>query len=708
MHFLSTSLLASVCGESAGSQEGSPLGLVFACSEGNDLFRLVSEKDVSVTRCDSVAEAIENAPTGGGVLLLADEYPDATTEISATLFELAAKKDLQLYLEYPSWLPDVEVGAPDTVEWERAVISSDVFGSDLERLRILAIHGCRFVPAEANQAHVVMARVAGFDTAVYGLPEVTHPILFEHPRGNVLVATTKLSHFVTARYAPEDAWRAIWSWILMWTSRGKGKVSLEWTPSACPSFGRIEDLPENVEAQALRRGAQWFFKAGLFPESPSPEDRHGRPPEQAGAEDFGRSGMAEGFSAKIHPDGSQDMARTLRNDCMGEATGALAFDAVINEDDRSRGTALNLADFIYFDSDITKGPRGLHTSSSFGLMSWDLSEGSLGVYYGDDNARSMLGTLACAALLGVDRWDEKILRCMMANLRTTGTLGFRGRRLDEDPLQEKGWQHYYGQPITHYAPHYEAYLWACFLWAYRQTGYEPFLTQPKNALRMTMDAYPDEWQWTNGLQQERARILLPLAWLVRAEDTPEHRTWLRRIAGDLIASQDGCGAIREELGAAAKGSYAPPKSNAEYGTREAPLIQENSDALSDMLYTTNFAFLGLHEAAAATGESLYRDAEDRLAKFLCRIQIRSEAHSELDGGWFRAFDFERWEYWASNGDLGWGAWSIESGWTCGWISSVFGLRYMNSSLWELTAGSAIGQDLSMLQEQMLRGAPGKT
>ena len=29
---------------------------------------------------------------------------------------------------------------------------------------------------------------------------------------------------------------------------------------------------------------------------------------------------------------------------------------------------------------------------------------------------------------------------------------------------------------------------------------------------MTMKQYPNGWRWTNGLAQEKARILLPLAW----------------------------------------------------------------------------------------------------------------------------------------------------------------------------------------------------
>ena len=63
-----------------------------------------------------------------------------------------------------------------------------------------------------------------------------------------------------------------------------------------------------------------------------------------------------------------------------------------------------------------------------------------------------------------------------------------------------------------------------------------------------------------------------------------------------------------------KALFAPPKSNEAYGKDEAPLIQQNGDPLADLLYTTNFAFLGLHEAAAATGDAFYADAEDKLGE----------------------------------------------------------------------------------------------
>lgn len=191
-------------------------------------------------------------------------------------------------------------------------------------------------------------------------------------------------------------------------------------------------------------------------------------------------------------------------------------------------------------------------------------------------------------------------------------------------------------------------------------------------------------------------MLLPLSWLVRIEDTPEHRAWLRKMADDLLALQDECGAIREEMGKWENGTIRPPRSNEEYGTGETPLIQQNGDPAADMLYTSNFAFLGLNEAFHATGDKYYKQACDDLAEFLCRIQIRSDIHKELDGGWFRAFDFKRWEYWASNADAGWGAWCIESGWTQGWIVAVLGFRQKNTSLWDMTQSSEIERRLDAL------------
>ncbi|MBI2929339.1 MAG: DUF4434 domain-containing protein [Verrucomicrobia bacterium] len=687
--------------------------LVFCCRADNDFYRAATARLGEFPRFERAADAIAQAPPHAGVCLLADDYPNQRTSLNSALLTAAKQKDLRLFVEFPAWLPDIEVGTPRFAEWERAVVTSDTFGTDLPPLRILALHNCSFVPVPAAEPHLVLARVAGFDTAVFGLPKETFPLLFElaetDTHGPLLIATTKLSQFVTARYAPTDVWRPVWKMVLGWTCPGRELPEPAWTPTVRPSFGPSDPLPDAVEAQALRRGLEWFRKSKLLLH-PSRESeilqraQAGVAPCPApdGPIGDGSLGILEGLLSRIGPEGRQPQTIARRGDCTAESAMALAFGGKISGDPQNLNLAKNLLDYWYFTSIARKGERGDPNHGAYGLIAWGISTPAwLVANYGDDNARLLLGTMATAALTGEARWDEAMLLCLLANLRTTGQLGFRDDRIDVGPLGTHGWKHFFDRRFTSFAPHYECYLWACYLWAWHKTGFELFRERAKTALRLTMEAYPDRWRWTNGLQQERARMLLPLAWLVRIEDTPEHRAWLRRLATDLLALQDTSGALREEIGALERGQLKPPQSNEQYGTGETPVLQQNGDPVCDLLYTSNFAFLGLHEAAAATGDAFYSQAADKLARFLCRIQIQSDAHPELDGGWFRAFDFKRWEYWASNGDAGWGAWCIESGWTQGWITSVLALRQMKASLWDLTADSKIARHLAALRPKMI-------
>jgi hypothetical protein len=175
---------------------------------------------------------------------------------------------------------------------------------------------------------------------------------------------------------------------------------------------------------------------------------------------------------------------------------------------------------------------------------------------------------------------------------------------------------------------------------------------------------------------------------------------LTTIATDLLAAQQPCGAIQERLRGAGGGHYQIPQSNQAYGTAETPLIQTPGDPATDQLYTTGFALLALHEAAAATADTNLKAAEDKLATFLCRIQIRSEKLPHLDGAWFRAFDYQRWDFWASNADLGWGVWCIEAGWGQAWIPTTLALREKQTTMWDLTATSKIKDQLPQVRTQI--------
>ncbi len=699
---------------SAADPGGPGQNLVFCCAADNDLYRVLTAAGVACSRHDRPADAVRAAPEGAGVLILADGYPERPTVVPPAALDEAARKKLRLYVEYPAHLPDLAIGPPKVIKNERGVVTSPIFGDCLPPLRIVTINGCRYVPVDAadkdalERSHLVLAKVAGVDTAVFGLQDTpAEPVLFDHPRGNLLVATTKLSHFVTGRSMPVEAWRSIWETILRRLQPGQPAVELAWTPTVRPSYGPEEALPADVEQKALRRSADWIMHSRILRHPKWPQEALDRSLPYNTVRDMpdadwplgdGSLGILEGFSSTIRAGGDQPMRYAIRNDCNTEVAMLLACDAAVNRRPEHAKIAANLLDYIFATSGLAGGPRADPNSPSYGLVGWALDHP--GSYWGDDNARALLAVGAVSALLQDARWDEATARCVLANFRTTGVYGFRPSCVEEDPLQKQGWQAYWNRRHIHYSPHYQAWIWACYLWAYEQTRFEPLLTRSETGMRMLMGAYPAKWDWClRSGTIERSRLLLPLAWLVRVDDTPEHRRWLRQIAEDLAALQDASGGIREVIGDGGQGIA----SNAAYGTGETSLIQTNGDPVCDMLYSCNFALIGLHEAAAATGEPFYVQAEDKLARFLCRIQIRSghQEHPELDGAWYRAFNSDRWEYWASNADWEWGPWCTETGWGQPWIAVTLALRQQKTALWELVQKVDLRKHFDRLRPQML-------
>ncbi|MEI6784188.1 MAG: glycoside hydrolase family 2 TIM barrel-domain containing protein, partial [Verrucomicrobiota bacterium] len=479
-----------------------------------------------------------------------------------------------------------------------------------------------------------------------------------------------------------------------------------------------EALPPDFERQTIRRGTEWFVKSRLLVH-PSWQERYDRPsnmgpptqdwpwghragprPDPSWAIGDGSLGMLEGFRSRILRDGSQAVIWWRRHDNSGEIAGAMTMAGALLQDERFQQIGGHLGDWLYTQSLMTQGDRADPNNGAFGLAGWNDVPRYYGnthgydVYYADDNARGMLGMIKAAAALKTERWDERLAHCLLANLRITSRLGFSPERMD-GPLPPDQWRSRCDSQFTFFDPHHQAYLQACYLWAYRQTGDRLFLDRAKSAIRLTMEAYPDRWKWTNGqITLERARFILALAWLVRVEDTPEHRAWLDRMVKDLLTDQVACGAIRTRI-------VHSPTSNEAYGTGETSLVEHNGDPVSDLLYESNFALVGLHEAAAATSNADYRKAEDKLAEYICRIQARSETHPDLDGVWYRGFDFHRWQYWAADADVGWSLWSTETGWTQAEILSTLVLRQLDTSLWEYTAASKISRPLDLWRKKML-------
>ncbi len=675
--------------------------LILCCNQNNDLFRVLSENKIEVERFNRSKEAVDAAGTGDGIMILADGYPETTTPLDAAIFEMAAQKKLRLYVEYPSSLPDLELGAITflkTGEYgaiiDRTIVATDAFGPELPKGRIMMIHDCHYLAAKADNPHLVLGRVEGYDSAAYGLPSPAAPILFEHPRGNLLVSTTKLSQFVTARYAPYETWPPVWKMILGWLQPGTPAPMLKWTRTVRPLYERGDSLPPDALAAAVQRGVDYYGKSRLFIHPSWPKGTGLDPISPDWPMGDGAHGIGECYvSKRIFTDGSQAVSRMARADCNLESAMGLACGVAALKKPEYGATAQTLNDLVFFNSIICSGQgRADPASPSYGLLAYH-TEDTAGGYWGDDNARALLSAIASRSLLASDRWDEPIVRGILANSRTTGIKGFRPCMITDADLKKNGWQHYFNSDMVDYCPHMESWLWIAYLWLYDKTKYEPLLERAHTGLRMMMAAYPDWRLEANRVEQERCRMLLPLAWLVRADDTPEHRQWLDTIAGYVIDIQDASGAIPQIPGSIVA-------ANDGYGTGECAITHQAGDPATDALYSINFAFIGMHEAAAATGDERYARSAAKMADFFIRTQTQSETHPELDGTWYRGFDYKKWDYWASDGDWGWGVWSNEIGWTHSWITATLALREMNTSLWDLTAKSHISRNAKKLISEM--------
>lgn len=671
--------------------------VTFCGSPQNDLYLLLKGEGYKINRHNEMASAIRAASVGSAMFVVSDAYPKVlnTNRLTAPLLEMAKKKKLRLFIEYPASFPGLKINpVPLETRLERGVVTSDVFGKKLAPMSLLGIHNCHILPVDVKDPLIVLAKVVGFDKAEYGLDSTKfYPLLFE--KDNALIAMTGLSNFAKARYGPNESIKQVWTYILSKMLKEPNLKINHWFSSVSPMYGKNEVLPANARLKSIKKGVEWFDNGRFFvhPEWKALWLKYQGngvmpvgPPLPAGMPNGdGTLGIIEGPMSSINFDGSQQSRYWMRADVQGEASMALAAAGKVLNNADYKKKAANLIDFM-LSSNMRSGAKADEKSAAFGFIGWSVTQP--GTFYGDDNARAILGMIAAAGYLESDKWNKEIADAIMANFRASGKYGFSGDKIEESDLLKQGWKAFSDRELINPYPHFESWMWASYLWLYDKTKYEPLLERTKTAIKLTMDAYPSKWLWGSSMQTQRARMILPLAWLLKIENTEEHRRWLDLMVADLLKAQVESGGIQEEIGAG-KGQFRELKSNADYGTDESHLVFKNGDPVAEMLYTCNFALFGLNEAAHVTNDPKYWSAVKKLSDFLIRIQVKSEKHKDVDGAWFRAFEYDRWDYWASNADAGWGAWSTLTGWTQSWIVASQVHILEKQSYWDLTRNSGI-------------------
>ncbi|MBE6550902.1 MAG: hypothetical protein E7665_02075 [Ruminococcaceae bacterium] len=639
-------------------------------------------------------DALACAKKGDTILFIDENYPRITDRIfDAAFFEKVSKKELSVFIEYPSELYGYELGSVTTASKERQVVRGDFFGEELSDERIMSANTCFFRHADVSLENVLIStvRVAGYDKAAYPINESetpSHPFLFIHEKyKKAVICTSSLSVFAKARYAPKKSWRDVISKVISYLTGVSTEISVKY--DVRPAYDRDDALPADAYSKAFEKCSEWFTKTCI-------------------TGTYDAKSVIEGFSSEIDYKGDQTSHSVIRPDCVGEATMLTALDYLVTKNPVSKLDSISILKYSTLKKSILFPESTILVSEKdspmYGLMNWTTTQK---LFYGDDNARALLGMIAARSIIGSEAdealplLDEDIIRCTLANLRTTGINGFRHSSLSERDFKDRSWEYYYNEDLIEPTPHYTAYLWTLYLEIYALTGIEELFVRAKKAIRYCMEIGYKKWRWQNSLSGELTRMLLPLSFLVRVEDNEENRRWLSDMVDLVLSLMDESGAVHDMYGECSLGHYPPTRSNAAYGTTEAPLIQYNTDPATDLLYTTNWAAIGLHEAYLVLKDERTKNARDKLFDFLCRIQVKSDKHPYLDGAWMRAFDFDKWDYWASGADSGWGACCIESGWTNTWIASAFAFRLTETSLFRDDLKKDFSEKAKAVAEEML-------
>ena len=319
--------------------------------------------------------------------------------------------------------------------------------------------------------------------------DYTEEALPPPPPLSVLVATTKLSNMITGRFGPKKAWHSLWTFLLHTRLGLPATVSVpEWDFEVAPTFphpAKLPVLPAGAAATAVRASATWLMVGSDLLSNGGDPHTHGattccvhsgsgssnmcayHPCSNAEVCPLGvgrqlpssvsnLTCIQEGWSSILHWNGSQHrMATFVRTDGNAETSMGLAFaSAVLPHSTRARGeaeawlsTSTQMQDYLWRWSDSQSTDGTPATDPAYGIVWWNQQHPGpyahwAEVDYGDNAANVLIGGAATRALANTSSWDLQLLRCMMAEARTTGRYGFRPAALSAGHIRSKGWKLY--------------------------------------------------------------------------------------------------------------------------------------------------------------------------------------------------------------------------------------------------------------------------
>jgi hypothetical protein len=553
----------------------------------------------------------------------------------------------KVFCEYILSISDIYSSAPVTTKYERLVFCSDSDSiSGLEQGDILDEQcNLRVKPYYQSSGAIPILQYAK-SLKAHCRTKLTDDIKnnLENralwlDKPNLLLCSFRISNFIKARFAPREKWIAIIRYIIEWLYDEKVSLDNIYSRYWIKGLDIKDNWKEHLNS-CIKDAINWFTDAGILLQD-------------------GKMGVREGIGSEIYPDGNQQMLESIRADCIGEVSMAFFFYYLYTGNDKYLDISDNLTKAVFDYFQIKDGPYK-------GMIRW--SDVGWSVCYQDDVARAILPYLFKCLYMSNSQYADKYTStylddCIAALdflISTTGTDGLRVQRTETINLTPEKMEELKNTTGNFPSAHYNGYYLAALMLAYKLTGIEKYREIGIKGMESIIKAYPDTIR-EHSQTQELCRLVMPSAFLYWVTGQEEHKEFLYKVVQDLQKMKHPSGAYLEW-----DEGYKAKLSRNEQG--ECSLLTENGDPVVDMLYSINWLPMGFIQAYIITKDPLFKNLWEDIARFMASVQIHSD-DKKINGGWTRAFDVERMEVYANPYDIGWGPWSIESGWTVAEIVS---------------------------------------
>jgi hypothetical protein len=396
-------------------------------------------------------------------------------------------------------------------------------------------------------------------------------------------------------------------------------------------------MPHNIKprlVRALKKNIDWFINSGVM----IPQD--------------GKWGVAErilntvdnGSTEKIYSSfpawtefATYSIIEQRRADCNFETAFLFLLAADVFEDAKYYETAVNILDFLYKRSGLL---NRYDKKYPLGVWNWSHIKWTETLWFDDNGWNCYLQLLIAEKYPVLEAgYEMRKWALLLADSLTEGFNTF----FDLQPSSANVWQG------ALKLPHWGALVCIALARAWRE--------QPKPEYIEIVDKY-HEYLWRerdNFIVSEDAYVLIGASITAQLIDNPRYWRVAEYYADKLISKID------RETG------------NIPAEHKEAP----RGTHLADMIYTVNWALLGLQTVSALTNNEKYRKAFKKVLGLVIKIQDDCP-DKQYNGCWRGMYDIKAGKWGGGNCYEG-GAGSIYTGWTNAPISWVLAFEILGET-----------------------------